>query len=286
MTDIVLGAVTQQYRAFHLGPLSLSFGTGMTAVLGPNGSGKSTLLRTLATVVPPASGVLMVAGERADEPGRRATIRRGLGYLAQHDGLPSRMTVYDYVDYVAILKELGGRRERHRHVYRALSRTGLLDDTGRRLGALSGGVRRRAGLAQALLGEPGVVVLDEPDAHLDPRQRKDIAALLAGIGFAATVITASHHPGDTAVHAHRVIVLNFGRLAFDGTPTGLAAQANGHVWTGSSPPPPGATAAQWATQDGLYRWIGPPAPHASAATPTIEDGYLVAVAASAGMPPL
>jgi ABC-2 type transport system ATP-binding protein len=144
---------------------------GITGLLGPNGAGKTTLMRVLATVLAPDSGTVRLLGRDPADSRERPLIRRQLGYMPQEPGFHQRFTTFEFVDYVAILKEMTVRRERRDEVRRVLDLVGLGDVAQRRIKASSGGMRRRVALAQALLGDPRLVILDEPTAGLDPEQR-------------------------------------------------------------------------------------------------------------------
>jgi ABC-2 type transport system ATP-binding protein len=211
---IVVDRVEHRFgSARALGPVSTSLPPGLTAVFGPNGSGKSTLLRLLATVSPRQTGSLHIGGLDPADPDSRLAVRRRLGYLPQEGGLPARMRVADFLDYVGVLKEIEPSRLRHRWSYWAMTRLDLLAQADVRIGKLSGGVRRRVALAQALLGGPQLLVLDEPDAHLDPDQRAIVNRLLQELAASATVVVASHHPDELGPLANRHLNLRNGLVA-------------------------------------------------------------------------
>lgn len=248
---------------------------GATAVLGPNGSGKSTLLRLLATLHPPGSGSIRVAGLDPTDPVERTAIRRRLGYVAQNDGLPPRMRVHDYCDYVAALKEIGPARLRRRWIAWVLERVGLHEATGRRIATLSGGMQRRLSIAQSLLGDPDLLVLDEPLTSLDAEQRAVVASLVVERALHATIVVATHHADELASVCDRVVVLDDGRVVFAGRPDALASMAVGQVWQADRLDP---TAACRAIAPGRFRCVGPaPPPGATLIEPTVADGYLILV---------
>src|SRR4051794_18635918 len=141
-----------------LAGVSLDIQPGVTGLLGPNGAGKTTLMRLLATVLAPDAGTLRLLGLDPADAGERPAIRRRIGYMPQEPGFHPRFTAFEFVDYVAILKEMTVRRARHDEVRRVLELVGLRDEAGRRIRALSGGMRRRVALAQALLGEPQLLL--------------------------------------------------------------------------------------------------------------------------------
>lgn len=171
MSITVKGLVKHYGRNRVLDGLDLAVTPGVTGLLGPNGAGKTTLLRCLATTLAPDSGTVDVLGLDPGDRLQRTALRRRLGYLPQDPGHYPHFTAFDLVDYVAILKEITDRRERHHEVRRVLAEVGLSDQAKVRARKLSGGMRQRLALAQALLGEPDVLILDEPTVGLDPEQR-------------------------------------------------------------------------------------------------------------------
>jgi ABC-2 type transport system ATP-binding protein len=270
---VALDAVRHRYGSSEaLAVDQLVFEPGSTAVLGPNGSGKSTLLRLLATVAEGQSGSIRVGGLDPADQLERTAIRRRLGYVAQRDGLPSRMRVDAFCDYVGALKEIESSRLRRRWTTWALDRVGLAHVADDRIGTLSGGMQRRLSIAQALLGGPDLLVLDEPLAGLDAEQRADIGNLLVSMSTSTTVICATHHAEELAGLCHRVVVVGGGRPVFVGTPATLASQAEGRVWE-STEQVPGAVCR--AVGPGRFRCVGDALPPgARAVAPTVTDGYL------------
>ncbi|TDC15488.1 ATP-binding cassette domain-containing protein, partial [Streptomyces sp. 8K308] len=162
-------------------------------------------------------------------PRGRVQARRLLGYLPQHPGAHPGFTAFEFVDYVAILKELTDRLARHAEVRRVLDAVGLAEQRGRRIRALSGGMRQRVALAAALVGDPGFLVLDEPTVGLDPEQRMRFRELIAEAGEGRTVLLSTHQTEDVAMLCRRVVVLDRGRVRFDGTPGELSARAERRV---------------------------------------------------------
>ncbi|MGW1147816.1 ATP-binding cassette domain-containing protein [Streptomyces sp. NPDC002454] len=271
---VTLEGVGVRYgRRTALHEVSLTLGPGVTGLLGPNGAGKSTLLRVLATASAPDTGTLSVLGlDPLTDPGRQA-LRRRLGYLPQNPGLPGHFTAFDFVDYVAILKEFGDREARRTEARRVLEEVGLTQDRSRRIRRLSGGMRQRVALAAAVVGHPDLLVLDEPTVGLDPEQRLRLRELVARLGEDRTVLLSTHQTEDVAALCHAVVVLDHGRVTFHGSPADLTRLARGHVWS-SAERAPGALAA-WRTGAGTFRNVGDPPPGAPPVDPTVEDGYLL-----------
>ncbi|MDO0934285.1 ABC transporter ATP-binding protein [Streptomyces sp. DG2A-72] len=258
-----------------LDDVALRLTPGVTGLLGPNGAGKTTLLRVLATAVPADSGAFTVLGHDPSTASGRQEVRRNLGYLPQTPGFHPDFTSFEFVDYVAILKELTDRAARHREVRRVLERVDLSDVRGKRIKKLSGGMRQRVALAAALVGDPGFLVLDEPTVGLDPEQRMRFRELIATAGEGRTVLLSTHQTEDVAMLCHRVLVMAGGTIRFDGTPAELTARAAGRVWS-SAERAPGAKAG-WRTGMGTYRNVGDPPPGAELLDPTLEDGYLLSL---------
>jgi ABC-2 type transport system ATP-binding protein len=258
-----------------LDDVALRLTPGVTGLLGPNGAGKTTLLRVLATAVPADSGAFTVLGQDPSTTSGRQEVRRNLGYLPQTPGFHQDFTAFEFVDYVAILKELTDRTARHREVRRVLECVDLSDVRGKRIKKLSGGMRQRVALAAALVGDPGFLVLDEPTVGLDPEQRMRFRELIATAGEGRTVLLSTHQTEDVAMLCHRVLVMAGGTIRFDGTPAELTARAAGRVWS-SAERAPGAKAG-WRTGMGTYRNVGDPPPGAELLDPTLEDGYLLSL---------
>ena len=264
--------------------LSLEFAPGVTGLLGPNGAGKTTLMRMLATVLAPTAGDLRLLGFDPSDPDERTELRRHLGYMPQEPGFHRQFTAFEFVDYIAILKEMTDTRARHREVRRVLEQVGLGDVAGRRIRKLSGGMRRRVALAQALLGDPQLLVLDEPSASLDPEQRLRFRELVSELGEGRIVLVSTHQTEDAAALCRRVIVLHDGRDAFDGTPAALRAVARDRVWIADDRDE--RARLWWRTAEGRHRHVGDPPPGAQLVEPTIEDGYLLLVGPAAVADPV
>jgi ABC-2 type transport system ATP-binding protein len=273
---IDLRGVTKAYgRTQALAGVDLRFDRGVTGLLGPNGAGKTTLLRIVATSIAADSGTVRLLGRDPHESHADVTaVRRELGYLPQELGYPSDMTAFGFVEYVAVLKEWNDRTRRIREVRRVLDLVGLSELATRKVSKLSGGQRRRVGLAQSLLGEPRVLVLDEPTTGLDPAQRADLRRTLSVVGGHSAVLLSTHQTEDVAALCERVVVLAGGRIRFEGSVPELVATAEGQVWLADDPGPDAVVS--WRTGSGRHHVVGGmPPPGAVAAEPTVEDAYLL-----------
>jgi ABC-2 type transport system ATP-binding protein len=257
-----------------LADVSLDLEPGVIGLLGPNGAGKTTLLRLLATALPPSQGEVRVLGRDPEVPTERTDIRRRLGYQPQEVGFPRGFTAFAFVDYIALLKEWNQPTARHAEVRRVLDQVGLSDVATKRIRAMSGGQRRRVALAQALLGSPPVLILDEPTSGVDPEQRVTLRTVLAEIARTSIVVLSTHQTEDVAALCERVIVLDQGRVRYDGQVTELVRQAAGRVWLADQPDP--AATVSWRTGTGRYRNV---AAHARDGVehvePSLEDAYLL-----------
>ncbi|MFP8940311.1 ABC transporter ATP-binding protein [Streptomyces fenghuangensis] len=209
--------------------LDLSLGTGVHGLLGPNGAGKTTLIRAMATVLRPAEGTLELLGESVSGMGEHRALRRRIGYLPQEFGYYKRFTVREFVEYMAWLKEVP-KAEIPEAVQRAVERVGLADRADERMKALSGGMVRRVGIAQAIVNDPSILLLDEPTVGLDPTQRLRFRKLLQELGTDTCVVVSTHLVEDVAAACTDVVLFAEGRLVFQGTPDELAAAGDpGHV---------------------------------------------------------
>ena len=271
----VIGIEKRFLRTQALAGVTFDAGAGITGLLGPNGAGKTTLLRMMATVLAPDSGSLRLLGWDPAKADERLAIRRRLGYMPQEPGFHRNFTTFEFVDYVAILKEMTDRRSRHDEVRRVLALVGLEQVMGKKIKALSGGMRRRVALAQSFLGDPDLLVLDEPTAGLDPEQRLRFRELISERAHERTVILSTHQTEDVTALSPRVIVLHDGHALFDGTPRDLAELARGKVWVADEREP--GAYLSWRTGEGKYRNVGLAPDGAELIDPTIEDGYLLLV---------
>ncbi|PZF97296.1 ABC transporter ATP-binding protein [Micromonospora endophytica] len=210
-------------RYLAVNGLDLTLNTGVHGLLGPNGAGKTTLIRALATVLTPAGGQLTLLGHSVGGRCDLRSVRRTLGYLPQHFGFYPRFTVREFVGYMAWLKEMP-KTDIPAAVQRAIDRVGLTAKADARLKTLSGGMLRRAGIAQAIVNDPQLLLLDEPTVGLDPEQRLDFRELLRDLGTDSCVLVSTHLVEDVVAACTDVVVVNDGRLVWQGTPDVLTAQ--------------------------------------------------------------
>jgi ABC-2 type transport system ATP-binding protein len=273
----VTGVSKRLGRVAALADVSFEAGPGVVGLLGPNGAGKTTLLRVLATVISPDAGSVRFLGRDLTRAEHRLSVRRRLGYLPQEPGFPPAFSAFDFVDYVAILKEWTHRRARHDEVRRVLNLMQLDGVTQQKIGKLSGGMRRRLGLAQALIGDPELLVLDEPTASLDPEQRLRCREVISALASERTVILATHHTEDINALCSQVVVLDHGHVRFDGGARALGEIARGKVWQAPARDP--AARLAWRTGEGDFRNLGEPPAGTHLVEPTTEDGYLLSIGA-------
>jgi ABC-type multidrug transport system ATPase subunit len=211
-----------------LDDVNLTIPAGMYGLLGPNGAGKSTLMRTIATLQTPTSGSIRFGA--IDVLADPAALRRTLGYLPQDFGVYPRVSAYDMLDHLALLKGVTRAKDRKETVETLLVQTNLWTVRKKALAGFSGGMRQRFGIAQALIGAPSLIIVDEPTAGLDPEERNRFLDLLAGIAESVVVILSTHIVDDVADLCPRMAVLAAGTIVLEGDPAALIEQLQGRIW--------------------------------------------------------
>jgi len=212
-----------------LDDINLTITNGMFGLLGPNGAGKSTLMRILVTMMQPTSGQVLVDGK--DIAGHRKEIRQMVGYLPQDFRFFAKLKSWEFLDYAARLAGMNSRRERMERVDEMLESVGLFEFRERMANKLSGGMKRRLGIAQALIAHPSIIIVDEPTTGLDPEERIRFRNLLSDLGHSDTIIILSTHiVGDISSTCNQMALLNEGSMIYQGTPDRLVAQAKYYVW--------------------------------------------------------
>jgi ABC-2 type transport system ATP-binding protein len=263
--------------------LSLSIDEGMFGLLGPNGAGKTTLMRILAGIVSPSQGSVRVAGHDASTEKGKTAIKAMLGYLPQELGLYLELTARQFVDYMAILKNMSDEAARRKRVAEVLELVGLAQDADRKLKGFSGGMKRRAGIAQALVNDPRLLIVDEPTAGLDPEERIRFRNLLVDLASDRVVLLSTHIVEDIGQTCREMGVLSHGELLFRGSPAEVIQAAEGKVWTvtttnGHKPNHGLTVVSMLHLSDGTqYRLVGPQPsefPEAVTAQPGLEDAYV------------
>lgn len=209
--------------------VNLEFGTGMFGLLGPNGAGKSSLMRILVSLMKPTSGLVLIDGK--DIQKHRKELRSLLGYLPQDFRFFTSLKTWEFLDYSGSLAGLKNRKERIAEVDRLLDQVGLLEVRDRQANRLSGGMKRRLGIAQALIGQPRIIVVDEPTTGLDPDERIRFRNILSKLTHNdVTIILSTHIVGDISSTCQSMALLNRGELVFTGPPEQLVRQTENHVF--------------------------------------------------------
>lgn len=208
--------------------ISLTIPAGMFGLLGPNGAGKSTLMRTLATLQDPDSGTVTLDG--LDVLKEKDSVRRCLGYLPQDFGVYPKVSAFELLNHFAELKGIAEKKSRRALVDSLLAQTNLYDVRHKALGGFSGGMKQRFGIAQALIGQPKLIIVDEPTAGLDPEERVRFHNLLAEIGEMVVVILSTHIVGDVADLCRNMAIINKGQVLLTGQPQALIETVRGKIW--------------------------------------------------------
>lgn len=281
---LALDRLTKQFGArIAVDRVSATITPGVTGLLGANGAGKTTLMRMVCDVLRPTGGQVLLDGRDAASMGDE--YRSLLGYLPQDFGYYPDFTALEFMRYMATLKGFGGREGRERSL-RLLDEVGLADDAKRRIKTFSGGMKQRLGIAQAMINDPDILVLDEPTAGLDPKERVHFRNLIARFAQDKVVILSTHIVSDVEFIASRILVMNKGAFVMDGTPEEVVAQAAGKVWECHVDARRAeAMAARMQVANVRYAADGhavvravadsAPVPDAHTVDPTLEDLYLL-----------
>jgi ABC-type multidrug transport system ATPase subunit len=289
--DLVVEGVSKRYRGgvWGLKDFSLRLGPGVLGLVGPNGAGKSTLMRILATVSRPTDGRVTWNGTNTAKAPNE--LRSVLGYLPQDFGVYPHLNVAEFLDYLAAIKGLS-RRAARRRIDELLQAFGLVEVRKRPLGGFSGGMRQRVGIAQALLNDPQLLIVDEPTAGLDPEERVRFRNLLSDLSGERIVILSTHIVSDVEAVATKIAVIDEGRLLGHTTPEALLRTVKGKVWEWVilSPELTGArqrflVSSAVRRSDGAHLRVvaeAPPSADAQAVPPSLEDAYLYALSRHRG----
>lgn len=281
--ELQFDRLTKEYGAkIAVDRVSAKLGPGVHGLLGANGAGKTTLMRMACGVLRPTSGEVRFNGRPIDQMG--AAYRDLLGYLPQDFGYYPEFTALDFMEYLAALKGIA-RHEARERSHELLAAVGLAGEERRRIRTFSGGMKQRLGIAQAVLNDPEVLVLDEPTAGLDPKERVRFRNLIAGFAQDKVVLLSTHIVSDVESVADRILVMKAGGIAMEGTPAELVALAKGKVWEAGVPAPEAeALSVRLAVANVRYREDGaaivryvadtPEVPGSASVPPTLEDLYL------------
>lgn len=283
--DIMIEHVVKRYGSHEaLKGIDLHIEHGMFGLLGPNGAGKTTLLRILATLLRPSSGRVVIDSLDLSQRAQRKAVRARLGYLPQELGLYPDLTGREFLDYLGLLKRLYDRGARRQQIAALLGVVSLTAEADRKIKTYSGGMKRRLGIAQALLGDPQILVIDEPTAGLDPEERIRLRTLLTRLAEQRIVILSTHVVEDISQTCERIAVLDQGRLVFGGLTRELIEAASGHAWQflaapGYVPSEDLSVISALPHRDGTcYHVVGPEprgfVREVKPLPPTLEDGYV------------
>lgn len=281
---ITISSLSKTYpgNVHALRDVSLEIGTGMFGLLGPNGAGKTTLMRILAGIISPTGGTATILGHTLTTPAGKQAVKETLGYLPQELGLYPDLTAAEFLDYIAILKGINDGNVRKRQITELLELVRLTDKANARIKTYSGGMKRRVGIAQALLGTPQLIIVDEPTAGLDPEERIRFRNLLVDTAARCTVILSTHIVEDIGQSCNDLAVIREGQVLYRGSPRALITQARGNVWNitmenGSRPDGGLTIVSTLQLAEGVqYRVVGKPESQypAQPAEPSLEDGYM------------
>jgi ABC-2 type transport system ATP-binding protein len=280
---IELRQVIKTYKGnIHaLNGVDLTIGSGMFGLVGPNGAGKTSLMRIVAGLIRPSAGQVSVFGNNLANSKEKQAAKALLGYLPQDLGLYPNLSGREFLDYIAILKGMTDTKLRKQQISQLLEEVRLIDVADRRLKTYSGGMKRRIGIAQALLGNPKLLIVDEPTVGLDPEERVRFRNLLSGMASRCTVILSTHIIEDISHSCNALAVISQGRVVFHGSPRDLVGNARGHIFTiktqGEQPNHGLIVVSTLQMQDGVqFRVLGNPNGYTDAVQvePSLEDGYI------------
>jgi ABC-2 type transport system ATP-binding protein len=272
---------TYRGRVHALNDVTLTIKSGMFGLLGPNGAGKTTLMRMLVGILHPTKGMLHIGNYNGNTEQGRKAIKRVLGYLPQDFGVYPDLSAHEFLDYIGILKGLDDRTARHQRVEELLEIVSLTQVSHRKLKTFSGGMKRRIGIAQALLNDPELLIVDEPTAGLDPEERIHFRNLLSELGGNRTIILSTHIVEDIAQTCQKLAIMKDGQIIFQGTAADLMSKAQGKVWivTNQGIKPEGnitVMSTLHLSSSVQYRVVGELSDDAGAimAEPNLEDSYI------------
>ncbi|HEY4384985.1 MAG TPA: ABC transporter ATP-binding protein [Ktedonobacteraceae bacterium] len=281
--EIIIHQLNKVYHGdvHALNDLDLTIPHGMFGLLGPNGAGKTTLMRTLTGILHPTSGTIQIGTYEATTDSGRKAIQPLLGYLPQDLGVYPDLNAREFLDYIGILKGLHERKARKKRIEELLDMVALRQVANRKLKTYSGGMKRRVGIAQALLNDPQFLIVDEPTAGLDPEERIRFRNLLSELAGERTVLLSTHIVEDIAQTCQNLAMMKSGKVIFQGTISQMLRETQGKVWlvTTQGPRPEGnctvvSTLNMGSTMQ--YRVVGEPMFQGEArpAEPALEDSYV------------
>jgi ABC-type multidrug transport system ATPase subunit len=281
--NIEINDLSKVYRGGvqALNAIDMTIPGGMFGLLGPNGAGKTTLMRILAGILRPTNGSIHIGQYDIDTERGRTSVKRMLGYLPQDLGMYPDLSAREFLDYVGILKGMDNRKARRQRVEELLETVSLTNVANRKLKTYSGGMKRRIGIAQALLNDPKLLIVDEPTAGLDPEERIRFRNLLSDLGGDRTVLLSTHIVEDIAQTCRNLAIMKSGKVVFQGTTAELVGETRGKVWiiTTQGIKPEGNFTVVSTLNMGTtiqYRVVGELSPRAGAvpAEPSLEDSYV------------